>query len=159
MREVFVWCFRHNRLVTFAVVALVIILFAGPVWAIEQVPASEITSAQNLDETSPLISDERTPSSQEESCAHLLKAIRYASSYSDTDRVRRSAGAAAAVGLVFGIRFALGPKTVTSSKRPALGVWQPDSTSSSKALAVADYRRCKNNEALEALNQEWRWQR
>lgn len=79
------------------------------------------------------------------------------------DRDRRSAGSAAAVGLVFGLRFALGPvenrKPGGSRNAPRLDIWQPGVQADPQALAIADYRRCKNDEALKMLNEEWRWNR
>ena len=75
------------------------------------------------------------------------------------DRTRPSAGKAAAVGLVLGVRFALGPKTITKSRRPALDVWEPGGAGQSgRARAIAEYRRCKNEQALDAIR-DWRWER
>ena len=77
------------------------------------------------------------------------------------DRNQRSAGAATAVGLMLGVSFALGPKEVNSKKRqkaPRFELRQPHNTNGYKAMAVADYRRCKNEQALGAI-QDWRWSR
>jgi len=78
------------------------------------------------------------------------------------DRGRASEGQAqaAALGLVLGVRFALGPKEVIRSNRSRVEIRQPFSTTEDTyALAIADYRRCKNEQALRALNDEWRWSR
>ena len=77
------------------------------------------------------------------------------------DRDRRAAGQAAAISLVFGVRFALGPKEVRRSKSDKsvqFEVWKAEDHSGAQALAVADYRRCKNREALQAIS-DFRWER
>ena len=78
------------------------------------------------------------------------------------DRDRQTAGKAAALGLILGVRIALGPKEVTRHKRTGnavrFDIWQPSTGGDRQALAIADYRRCKNDQALKAIS-DWRWQR
>lgn len=96
-------------------------------------------------------------------CLPLLKKIRHTTSPSAMDRTRRSADKKAAMlGLVLGLRVALGPKEVLrNEKRVSVGpqFLQNDDMRDSYALAVSDYRRCKNEQALKALNDNWRWRR
>lgn len=99
-------------------------------------------------------------------CLSFLKTIRHAPAHTarynadQMDRTRRAAGKATALGLVFGLRIALGPKQVTGkTHRPVeTGIWAFDKHGST-ALAVADYRKCKNEKALKALEENWRWAR
>lgn len=97
---------------------------------------------------------------QMDNCTPLLS-----SSYpAHMDRTQRSAGKAAAIGLVFGVRFALTPpkkaKAGVTISQPQLDVWQPKAAlgSDRSALAVAAYRECQKSHALQALN-DYRWQR
>jgi hypothetical protein len=58
---------------------------------------------------------------------------------------------AAAIGLIFGIHFALGPKQVVRrGGGPQFDVWEPNA-GGSKALAIAAYSRCRREAALQAL--------
>jgi hypothetical protein len=64
----------------------------------------------------------------------------------------RDLPAAAALGLIFGVHFALGPKQGREdAARPQFDVWAP-SGGDSKALAIAEYSRCRREAALRALN-------
>ncbi len=91
-------------------------------------------------------------------CLYLLKSIREQNESAAVDRqYRNAAGSAAAVGLVFGVRFALGPQETMKVRRrqsPAVAfhVWETrDSVGGGQALAIADYRACRNEQALRAL--------
>lgn len=112
--------------------------------------------------TLPILSVPAPVPANDDSCLPLLKSVRnFTPPPSATDRDRRSAGQAAAIGLVFGVRFALGPKETARSRRQGgvrFDVWQPRDDNSIQAMAVADYRRCKNDQALKALS-DWRWKR
>lgn len=122
--------------------------------------------SMEIDQSVPTIAGTDTPRSTisaDEKCLSLLKAVRYNDASSAMDRDRRSAGKATALGLIFGVRFALGPKEVmknakgrdvTFEIRDAGGL----DNGGSHALAIADYRRCKNEQTLRGLN-DWRWQR
>ncbi len=93
-------------------------------------------------------------------CLPLLNKVRHTSSLSAMDPNRRPAGhKAATVGFVIGLRIALGPTEVTGSNRVTVGPQIVDTRDdgSSHALAVADYRACKNKEALNALNKTTDW--
>ncbi|MEM6781627.1 MAG: hypothetical protein AAF569_07165 [Pseudomonadota bacterium] len=95
-------------------------------------------------------------------CLPLLNKVRHTSSLSAMDPNRRPAGhKAATVGFVIGLRIALGPTEVTGSNRVSMGpqVLHSRNSGSSHALAVADYRACKNKAALNALNKTTNWNR
>lgn len=95
-------------------------------------------------------------------CLPLLNKVRHTTSLSAMDSNRRPAGhKAATVGFVIGLRIALGPTEVTGSKRVSVGpqILETRDNGSSRALAVADYRACKNKEALKALNKTTDWNR
>lgn len=103
--------------------------------------------------------------SMADSCLPLLKSIRQAPPVSAMDRNQRSAGQAAALGLVFGLRFALAPpKNPRSGNTPKptahLDLWQPEGAFAGDrhALAVSSYRRCQKDQALRAM-EGFRWAR
>ena len=102
-----------------------------------------------------------------DSCLPLLKSIRKIPSKSVTDRNQRSAGKEAApmvaLGLIFGVRYALTPpgsasaiKANASENQGSFDVWHKDGSSLSKdgrsAQAVSAYRACQKKQALSALN-------
>ena len=105
-----------------------------------------------------------------DSCLPLLKSIRKTSSNPVTDRNQRSAGKVAALGLIFGVRYALTPpgsapayKAKSSeSNSGSFDVWHRDGGSLSEdnrsALAVSAYRACQKKQALSAIN-DFRWSR
>ncbi|MBI4030782.1 MAG: hypothetical protein HY370_03835 [Proteobacteria bacterium] len=139
-----------------------IVASAGPAWSFEAYKTVSPSAAVNTAETPvPLTSSK--PAIADDSCLSLLKTVRYdnpASSAMDRGRSSDGQAQAAALGLVLGVRFALGPREVVKSNRGRVEIRQPFSTTNdSYALAVADYRRCKNEQALKALNDEWRWSR
>ncbi len=94
-----------------------------------------------------------------DTCLYILRNAQERDGYSERERYfRQSAGSAAAVGLVFGVRFALGPSELNKSRRrapaeaAAFRVWEPrEATGSAQALAIADYRACRNEQTLRAL--------
>lgn len=96
-------------------------------------------------------------------CLSLLNVSYNKRQHSDI-RHKQNIGKSAAIGLVFGLRFALGPKEVlknTRAKDIELDVWSPRDSASSDIIqvaAVSQYRRCKKEETLNALN-DFRWQR
>ncbi|QQG36400.1 MAG: hypothetical protein HYS17_00995 [Micavibrio aeruginosavorus] len=89
-------------------------------------------------------------------CLYLLKPLREQESFMAADRrYREASGSAMAVGLVLGVRFALGPQEragARSHARPvaAFHVWEPHQVQS-PARAIADYRACRNQRTLQAL--------
>ncbi len=154
---------RRNAVLALAAFIMCVGLFvtSGPAWSVE---LSSSSSVIDVDEAKLSILSTPPPvQEKEDSCLPLLKSVRHFSSPpSATDRDRRSAKKAAAIGLVFGVRFALGPKERSSSRKQnravRFDIWQPRNESGIQAMAVAEYRRCKNDQALKALS-DWRWAR
>lgn len=99
-------------------------------------------------------------------CLSLLRTIRYSSSDSALHRNKNQhfAGKAAALGLVFGVRFALSPPhnhKVETRHKARLDLWTQKGrllTENRPALAVSAYRQCRKEKALQALN-GFRWAR
>lgn len=99
-----------------------------------------------------------------DTCLPLLSSLRHAPLHNAVDRNQHSAGKkAAALGLIFGVRFALSPLSSTASHaentNARFDVWRPDSSTAGSAgidnrsaLAVAAYRQCQKKQALQALN-------
>lgn len=114
---------------------MVICLGAGAAWS------SEISGAagRTLSKVSPVQADQ---------CPPLLTSAYDESSHPALDRNQRSAGKAAALGLVLGVRYALPPAAQTGVVR----------SNHKSALAVAVWRQCQKQQALQALS-EFRWQR
>lgn len=100
-----------------------------------------------------------SPSVQVDTCLPLLSSTMHPHL---PNRTQRSAGKAAAVGLIFGVRFALSqPKTKVNSvgNSARLGLWGPKTIDGSRsALAVSAYRECQKDKALQALT-DFRWKR
>lgn len=137
---------------------ILLCLVAGPAWSFEIVdgPSSgdvqnEFTQPHPTTTSSPTVADP---------CLPLLKSIRQTSPMSAMDRNQRSAGKAAAVGLVLGVRFALSPPTKTNpnARKPRVDLWQTASANDRSALAVTAYRSCQKDQALKALS-DFRWAR
>lgn len=147
---------------TLSILVIVLAICAGQAWSFERVPASEpgnyVDNVHNHD------ANDYSSSSpvQNDTCLPLLN--RHASAGSAMDRTQRTAGKAAAVGLVFGIRFALKPSKEISPSKPSLDIWTDNGgiEGDRNALAIADYRRCQKNKALKSSIQalgEFRWTR
>ena len=97
-----------------------------------------------------------------DSCLPLLKTIRKTPSKSVTDRNQRSAGKVAALGLIFGVRYALTPpssptaqQVKVSENQGSFDVWHQNGGSLTdndrSAQAVSAYRACQKKQALTAL--------
>ncbi len=94
-----------------------------------------------------------------DSCLPLLKSIRHIAPDTVTDVTQRPAGKKAAVlGLVLGVRFALGPVQTPqhlerSAKTPALVDFrQPNGDIDGRnALTTAAYRDCRKREAISVM--------
>ena len=137
---------------------MILCLIAGPAWSFEMGDSSyehlDPYTQQNFttNQSSPPVVD---------SCLPLLKSI-HTSPQSAMDRNQRSAGKAAALGLVLGVRFALSPpeKPGSYADKPRLNIWKVKGVSkdSRSALAVSAYRQCQKEQALKALS-EFRWAR
>ena len=140
-----------------SVIFITLLLTSGPAWSIE---LDQPSSVVQTDDKIPYLSNPSPVPANADACLSLLKTVNF-SPANTVKRDRRDAGKAAALGLVFGVRFALGPKEITRSKRKkpvTLDVWTPREDNSRQALAVAEYRRCKNEQALKAIS-DWRWAR
>lgn len=148
---------RSRRLrvrVFFAVVAVCVLGVSPAAWSFEVIT----TPRPAIDEAVAVMrAPEAAPAG--DSCLYILRNAQEREGLSERERYyRQSAGSAAAVGLVFGVRFALGPSEVNKAQRrvpeqaAAFRVWEPrESTGSAQALAIADYRACRNEQALRAL--------
>jgi hypothetical protein len=138
----------------------ILITFSGPAKSLELDQSPPAATAAGK-----ISSYTHTPQSAiaGDKCLSLLKSVRYDNAPSAMDRTQRSAGTATALGLVFGVRFALGPKEVMKNRsgdNVTFELWEARNkdTNASQALAIADYRRCKNEQSLRALS-DLRWQR
>ena len=137
---------------------MILCLIVGPAWSFEMDDSGferlDLKQQQDFTtkQSSPPVVD---------SCLPLLKSI-HTSPQSAMDRNQRSAGKAAAVGLVLGVRFALSPpqKVRSHADKPRLDLWQVNggSADNRSALAVSAYRQCQKEQALKALS-EFRWAR
>lgn len=144
-----------------SILVIMLALCAGKAWSFERIPAGEagryidnpIQNTHDFSSSSPV---------QNDACLPLLN--NHASAGSAMDRNQRTAGKAAAVGLVFGIRFALQPSREITPSKPSLDVWAQDGgiQGDRSALAIADYRRCQKDKALKSSIQalgEFHWKR
>lgn len=148
---------RRRMHALYALTAYVLFAFlvvtSGPAWSFE-VNNTDPHGVSGV--SAPIVVAPADPAGDK--CLYILKIAKERSSASGMDReYRQAAGSAAAIGLVFGVRFALGPQEVTKSKRrvqpvASFNVWEArDHASSGQALAIADYRACRNERALQAL--------
>lgn len=131
---------------------LVLCLFAGPAWSFETVNEHPAVAPADTSTSSPTVAD---------ACLPLLDTSSQSPLPSAMDRNQRSAGTAAALGLVLGVRFALSPpnKAGLAPQKPRLDVWHPTEASNDRsALAVTAYRQCQKEQALKALG-DFRWVR
>ncbi|MEZ5815306.1 MAG: hypothetical protein R3E13_11410 [Alphaproteobacteria bacterium] len=139
---------------------LVLCVAAQPAWSFETIESQKDTSASEQQQA--LVSKYSSSPTVVDSCLPLLKSIHLNSPTSSMDRNQRSAGKAAALSLVLGVRFALSPPTKTKSyaDRPRLDLWQPvgDNGENRAALAVSAYRQCQKEQALQAIS-GFRWTR
>lgn len=89
-----------------------------------------------------------------DSCLPLLNSIAL-NPPTIADGSRRPAGTAAAkasvLGLVFGVRYALGPPQVTRMNSDVQNAHAASPGTNGHALAVSDYRACQKKQALSAL--------
>jgi len=88
------------------------------------------------------------------SCKSLLNKKSYKTEQIKRD-YSRPAKKAAILGVVFGIKFATGPKEIRNKKKASLTMWSIDNQNKPEAMAVAAYRKCKNEEALKSIT-EWK---
>jgi len=148
---------RRRAFALYALAAYVLFAFlvvtCGPAWSFEVTDAEPHGQSGAV---APITSAPAAPAG--DSCLYILKTAREKSESSVMDRqYRQAAGSAAAVGLVFGVRFALGPQEVMRSRHrtqptAAFRIWEvQEVTGGGQALAIADYRACRNEQALRAL--------
>ncbi|MFP4313067.1 MAG: hypothetical protein ACLFR0_01960 [Alphaproteobacteria bacterium] len=143
-----------------AVFIIVLAMGAGSAWSLDRFdPAGAVEGAHTAYNFSTSSSPDMA-----DGCLPLLKSIRHTSATSVMDRNQRTAGKAAALGLVFGMRFALEPSRKAKSPKPRLDVWQPQNAfaGDQRALAIADYRKCQKEKALNSSIQaihDFRWTR
>lgn len=115
----------------------------------------EVTSISKSGVSVPVVQVPRD--GDDDACLYILKAAREqtGSEVSEHD-YRQSAGSAVALGLVFGVKFALGPTELRKYPRrshvqaAAFHVGEPRDYGG-QALAVADYRACRNERTLRTL--------
>lgn len=140
------------------------LLAAGQANAFETLPSAE-DSAPGSAASSLNWTTSKRPVFADDQCLSLLKSFHIDYNASAMDRTRRSAGDETGIGLVVGIRFALGSgnsrKSANRGGSARLDVWQPSGVTGGDphALAIADYNRCKGDQALKALSEDWRWNR
>lgn len=88
----------------------------------------------------------------DDSCLALLKTNYSREETSPAYAPEPTAGKTAVIGFVFGLRFALGPSQTTKGGRTSVAFWHPGNSGNSQAMAIADYRRCRNEAALKEQN-------
>ena len=154
-----------HRLGTFLTIFIfTVMISAGYAWSFEQTPTQISAQDSALHET---LSYQSSSPVAVDPCLPLLKSIHYTSPSSTVSRNRRSAGKAAALGLVFGVRFALSPSTKSrsslrskSKEAPEMrfDVWRPKAVKpyDRSAQSISAYRSCQKKEALQALR-DFRW--
>lgn len=104
-------------------------------------PSATITVAGKAvpDETAP-----RTAAT--DSCLPLLQITQKSAPGPATATVQPQAGQAAAISLLFGVRYALGPVESGRAAAPAQNI--AVHTDGQHAAAIAQYRRCRNEQSL-----------
>lgn len=147
--------FKRKAVLILSVLAFLLII-AAPAGAFETTRAAVMNyNSGNGAKTS---YQKNSPSlDAADTCLSLLNTVRQVTPVSAMDPSRRPAGhKAATVGFVLGLRIALGPTKVTGSDRMSVGPQILDTRDhrSAHALAIADYRACKNQQALHALNKK-----
>lgn len=149
----------------FAALTMVLAVSAGTAWSFDTYDSVYGHAATQVEDSGsvPFVSTVPSPSVAD-SCLPLLKSIHSTNSVSAMDRNQRSAGKAAALGLVLGVRFALTPPTTAKARsvkgKARLDIWQSEGSfaGNRNALAVSAYRQCQKEQALQALN-NFRWAR
>ena len=164
--------FSAIMVVSMLVAVFVLSLGSGSAWSFEsyyghmddhKVPSASKTTLASYSKYSSLsIRADSLKKAAAETCLPLLTSSGRFSPQNAMDRNQRSAGKAVALGLLFGVQFALTP-TELASKGAKLkvhaGFWPIEDVSSEgaqdgsrNALAVAAYRRCQKKQALQALS-------
>ncbi len=152
------------RMVRIFLSALVCMIFlsTAPAGAIETTKASALVT-EEMRAVRPLSFTKSSPLAQADVCLSFLHAARLSPGVSARNgaaqsQTRRPVGKTAvpvALGFFLGVRIALGPREVVkSSKRVQIGpeLRTASNGGASYALAIAAYRRCKNEHALNLPN-------
>ncbi|MCB1720720.1 MAG: hypothetical protein KDI11_03095 [Alphaproteobacteria bacterium] len=143
---------------------LLLCLTVGPAWSFETFDGVQDQTVFDDSKQALTTSYPSQPSSPTmvDSCLPLLKSIHHTSPVPAMDRNQRSAGKAAAAGLIQGVRFALSPpqKAKSHADRPRSDVWQISGVLAGdrSALTVTAYRQCQKEQALKVIS-EFRWAR
>lgn len=134
----------------FCFFAMVVYLGAGAAWSSEMSgsalrPAPEAAAGLSAPVLLSKVSLSKASPVRADSCPLTLITARDEPPHPASDRNRRSAGKAAALGLVLGVRYALPPAAQA-------GVANPSALSADlSAAAIARWRDCRKQQALGAL--------
>lgn len=147
------------------ILIMILAVSAGTAWSFDTYDPAEGGAVDQVqgDGANPFASNAPSPA-MADSCLPLLKSIHYTAPVSAMDRNQRSAGKAVALGLVFGVRFALTPPAKTGApalrEKARVDIWEADGAfaGNRNALAVSAYRQCQKERALQALS-DFRWTR
>lgn len=156
--------FKRRNVVRFAYPLMVLFGFVvavsviAPAFAIETTKASALTLEEMRKDYTFSYTQKSPQTAQVDPClsylnAHLSPDVKH-KDFNDQSEYQRPAGKKAvpvALGLVLGVRIALGPRElVSSSQRVQIGpeIRSNVSGSNPRALAIAAYRGCKNKQTL-----------
>ncbi len=148
--------FAYPLMVLFGFVVVISVI--APAFAIETTKASALNLEEMREDYTLSYTRKSPQSSQVDSClsylnAHLSPDAKH-KDFADQSKYRRPAGNKAvpvALGLVLGVRIALGPRElVNPTQRVQIGpeLRSISSGSNPRALAIAAYRGCKNDQTL-----------
>ncbi len=142
--------FSINTILCSALLLWVCMAFAAPALALERMAPDDPSAVVSTD--GKMGSSPAKARAAEDSCFALLKTGSDGGGFATPATVNAPAASQTAVlGFVFGLRFALGPKPAAGSSRASLAFWQPG-VDGDQALAIADYRHCRNEAALRDAN-------
>ncbi len=167
-------CYKNRVFLRIVPAIFILTLTSSPVWSFQTYALSD----SMLSQESPMaLHTVPSPASagNTDACSPLRQAIRYgrktpyASSRTSASHEldRRNVGNKTApgmmVGVLLGVKFALGPKERSTKARKRaikLDLWTMggDVRGNRNVLAVSAYRTCQKEQALKALN-GFRWQR
>jgi hypothetical protein len=152
---------RKKPFKAFFTLFLMISVSATLAWGVKSALAIETTKASALvpEEARAIqtlsFTQKTPPATEPDPCLPLLGSGTLSSRFASPGRISRSeagkTAAPVALGLVLGVRIALGPKEFVSATQPAQqnpDVRTGNRNGADQALAIAAYRSCKNNLAL-----------
>ena len=162
--------FKHRNIVRLAYPLMVLFGFVvvisviAPAFAIETTKASALYPEEMREDYTLSYTRKSPQSSQVDSCLSYLNARLSPDAkrkdFTDQSQYQRPAGNKAvpvALGLVLGVRIALGPREIVNpSQRVQVGpeIRSNLHGSNPRALAIAAYRGCKNKQALKLQRQK-----